>query len=187
MPGTFPLLGEPLAVDLANTIMRGDDGVTDLLRDVPALHEWLEIHAAELPSGGRPNRAPSAYRLRELRDALSELFGAAIERRESGEPTLALVNDAAAAAHPTLRPGPDGPAREWRPTSRRRGATDIAAIARSAIDVLTGPDRDKLRRCNGPGCVLFFVAANPRRRWCSSQLCGNRVRVARHRHHQPGA
>jgi predicted RNA-binding Zn ribbon-like protein len=46
--------------------------------------------------------------------------------------------------------------------------------------LIGGLDRERLRRCDGPGCVLFFVATNPRRRWCSPAICGNRVRVARH-------
>jgi len=41
----------------------------------------------------------------------------------------------------------------------------LASIARAAIELLGG---------------LVFVAENPRRRWCSAAVCGNRVRVARH-------
>jgi len=56
----------------------------------------------------------------------------------------------------------------------------LAAIARSAIVLLGGAQRERLRRCQRPGCVLVFVAVNPRRRWRSTATCGNRVRVARH-------
>ena len=59
-------------------------------------------------------------------------------------------------------------------------AFESLARERSGIELLTGSGRARLRRCEGPGCVLYFVAANPRRRWCSPRLCGNRVRVARH-------
>jgi predicted RNA-binding Zn ribbon-like protein len=34
---------------------------------------------------------------------------------------------------------------------------------------------------------MLFLPAHPRRRWCSPQLCGNRVRVARYyRRHRSG-
>jgi predicted RNA-binding Zn ribbon-like protein len=66
-------------------------------------------------------------------------------------------------------------------------AATLAAVARSAIALLGGPDRDRLRRCEGEHCILVFVAAHPRRRWCSPNVCGNRARVARHyRRHRAG-
>ncbi|MEU9839973.1 CGNR zinc finger domain-containing protein [Actinomadura sp. NPDC048032] len=40
--------------------------------------------------------------------------------------------------------------------------------------------------CEADDCVLLFLPAHPRRRWCSAARCGNRVRVARHyRRHRP--
>ncbi|MCB0944909.1 MAG: CGNR zinc finger domain-containing protein, partial [Mycobacterium sp.] len=48
-----------------------------------------------------------------------------------------------------------------------------------AVELLTGPAAVRLRACNAPGCVLYFVKTHPRREWCS-EGCGNRVRAARH-------
>lgn len=183
MARAFPLLGEPLAVDLVNTLVRADEGVTDLLDGDAALRAWLERHADVLPRADRPTHSVlSLHAVRELRDALRDLLGATVEGRAPDAAGLRVVNDAAGRAHPALERGDDGPVLRWHPLDRRDGTAELAAIARSGIDVVTGPDRDRLRRCEGPGCVLFFVATNPRRRWCSSQGCGNRVRVARHRH-----
>ncbi|HEX5466105.1 MAG TPA: CGNR zinc finger domain-containing protein [Candidatus Limnocylindrales bacterium] len=44
--------------------------------------------------------------------------------------------------------------------------------------------RDRLRSCGNPLCRLVFVdqSKGHSRRWCDSGGCGNRVRVARHRH-----
>jgi predicted RNA-binding Zn ribbon-like protein len=47
------------------------------------------------------------------------------------------------------------------------------------IELLTGDERPRLRACNAPGCVLYFVKDHPRRQWCSN-ACGNRARAARH-------
>ena len=56
----------------------------------------------------------------------------------------------------------------------------LGELAADAITVLTGPQAERLRQCANPDCILQFVADNPRQRWCSSALCGNRARVARH-------
>ena len=68
-------------------------------------------------------------------------------------------------------------------TVRRNGASAeklAAVLAEAAIDLLTDPAIGKLRRCEADDCVLLFLPAHPRRRWCSPDRCGNRVRVARY-------
>lgn len=56
----------------------------------------------------------------------------------------------------------------------------LAAIARSAAELLIeGPDAP-VRRCANPKCRLFFYddSRTQRRRWCSMATCGNRHKVA---------
>lgn len=60
----------------------------------------------------------------------------------------------------------------------------LAAVARDAVELLTDPgDLALLRSCEGEGCTRVYLdtSRGHRRRWCSSELCGNRERVARHR------
>ena len=59
---------------------------------------------------------------------------------------------------------------------------DVVAFARAHLEggLLADPAAGRVRGCEGPGCLLLFLPAHPRRRWCSPDLCGNRVRVARH-------
>jgi predicted RNA-binding Zn ribbon-like protein len=54
----------------------------------------------------------------------------------------------------------------------------LADIATSAIGLVGGPGRDRLRRCEAPGCGRWFLASRPRQTWCSPG-CGNRARLAR--------
>nr|WP_067513746.1 CGNR zinc finger domain-containing protein [Nocardia puris] len=56
----------------------------------------------------------------------------------------------------------------------------------TAADLLTDPALARLKRCEAEDCVLLFLPAHPRRRWCSPTRCGNRARVNRyyHRHKQ---
>jgi predicted RNA-binding Zn ribbon-like protein len=59
----------------------------------------------------------------------------------------------------------------------------FAAIARDAVDLVTGPLAARIRECSAPDCALLFVdASRPgRRRWCSTEACGNRTRTKTYR------
>ncbi len=65
----------------------------------------------------------------------------------------------------------------------------FAVLARDAIDLLTGPDSDRLHQCEAAHCATFYLGSvsGSRRRWCSSAGCGNRIRVAAHRSRQRDA
>ncbi|HZV60413.1 MAG TPA: CGNR zinc finger domain-containing protein, partial [Candidatus Eremiobacteraceae bacterium] len=64
----------------------------------------------------------------------------------------------------------------------REGGLDwlLAAIARSAAEIVVEGEGAPLRRCANLDCGLFFYDASRtrRRRWCSMALCGNRHKVA---------
>ncbi|MFD9005177.1 CGNR zinc finger domain-containing protein [Streptomyces sp. NPDC059582] len=60
----------------------------------------------------------------------------------------------------------------------------LAAVARDCVELLTDPvARAGLRQCEGDNCPIVYLdtSRGGRRRWCSSEVCGNRERVARHR------
>jgi predicted RNA-binding Zn ribbon-like protein len=56
----------------------------------------------------------------------------------------------------------------------------LAAIARSAAELLVEGVDAPVRRCANPKCRLFFYddSRTHRRRWCSMSTCGNRHKVA---------
>ena len=56
----------------------------------------------------------------------------------------------------------------------------LAAIARSAAELLVEGPAAPIRRCANPACRLFFYddSRTHRRRWCSMSTCGNRHKVA---------
>ena len=64
----------------------------------------------------------------------------------------------------------------------REGGLDwlLAAIARSAAELIAEGSTARLRICSNPGCGLFFydMSRTRRRRWCSMSRCGNRHKVA---------
>ena len=56
----------------------------------------------------------------------------------------------------------------------------LAAVARSAAEIIAEGPQARLRRCANPRCGLFFydTSRTHRRRWCSMTVCGNRHKVA---------
>lgn len=64
----------------------------------------------------------------------------------------------------------------------REGGLDwlLAAIARSAAELIAEGPSARLRVCSNPTCGLFFYdnSRTRRRRWCSMSRCGNRHKVA---------
>jgi predicted RNA-binding Zn ribbon-like protein len=188
-----PLLGEPLPVELMNTIWADRDGVHDALGDTAAAGAWLrETHerlGASLPSRITPTVADD---LRRLRDALRRLAATATaDDRPAAASALAGRRQAVATLNRTAALAPAWSALAWgdEPAAVRRSAQPpaqqaVSAIAEAGIGLFSGPEREQLRACHGPGCVLYFVRDHPRREWCSA-TCGNRARVARHyqRHH----
>ena len=64
----------------------------------------------------------------------------------------------------------------------REGGLDwlLAAVARSAAELVAEGPSARLRICSNPSCGLFFYdnSRTRRRRWCSMSRCGNRHKVA---------
>jgi predicted RNA-binding Zn ribbon-like protein len=56
----------------------------------------------------------------------------------------------------------------------------LAAVARSAAEIIAEGARARLRLCANANCSLFFYddSRTHRRRWCSMAICGNRSKVA---------
>ncbi len=196
---TAPLLGEPLPVELMNTIWADRDGVHEALAtpadavawitaiarrpdvQVPGLSRWLDTqNKGELGSVHQDlrhlrdaARCLAARRTDDLRDAVVSPI--------STTAAVKTVNALASSAHtwPVLD-WPDGGLPEiGRRSQAAPGPVLVADVARSTIALLTGSAGSELRACLAPGCVLFFVKLHPRREWCSD-ACGNRARQARH-------
>ncbi|MFD8612873.1 ABATE domain-containing protein [Streptomyces sp. NPDC059631] len=132
-----------------------------------------------------------AAAFRELRGQVAYLVNAHLDgpprdpRAHGLVLALARVNDTARAAPPAPRAvrGADGALVRALAAPPERAAL-LAAVARDALDLLTDPAaRAALRRCAGDNCPLVYLdtSRGRRRRWCSSEVCGNRERVARHR------
>ncbi|HEX5438135.1 MAG TPA: ABATE domain-containing protein [Gemmatimonadaceae bacterium] len=176
----FPLLGEPVSLDLVNTRVRRGGADVDLLETPSALTAWLAAESGRLSWSGAVTAA-DLRAVRTLRDAIAALLRARRVRARPPSEAMKVVNAALSASVPATRLAwtAKGPRAERRTAGSRRD-TLLHTLALDAVTILTGPDATLVRTCAHPDCVLQFLARHPRRRWCSASVCGNRARVARH-------
>jgi predicted RNA-binding Zn ribbon-like protein len=177
------LAGEPLAIDLANTLMTVAEPATELLVDDDRHAAFWALQAHRLPPGAAE---PPPTRTVGLRSAVRSVLLTHLHGRAFDPSAVTVLNDAAAGApsSPQLASSATGTERRTTWATQDGVALTLGAVARSAIDVVTGPSADRLRVCASDACSLLFVATHARRQWCSSAVCGNRERVARHARRQ---
>jgi predicted RNA-binding Zn ribbon-like protein len=185
------LTGEPLALDLVNTRPAGaDGGRVDLLDTPERLAAWLALEEDRLGLDAC-DAAPTDVDLAAIH-AVRAHAEAALQALLHGEepPAISLraLTDAQRAAPAVRELSWNGNA--VTPALRRTGPLGVrlaALLAEAAADLLTDPAIGRLRQCEADDCVMLFLPAHPRRRWCSAARCGNRARVARYyrRHKNP--
>jgi predicted RNA-binding Zn ribbon-like protein len=164
-----PLDGQPLAMDVLNTVWMAHGTPVDVLADPADLQAWLDLEGidarATQPVQAAVVRARAAIRAHAeaptsdaARSALNEVLRWGFQR-------------------PVI--GVDGVGQEQLVEDPARWAGWLAAS--NYVDLFArGPDR--IRQCAHEACVLWFYDDSTRggRRWCSMAGCGNRAKAARH-------
>lgn len=172
----FRMDNEVLAFRFTATVSdRAGPAPRERLTDTARLKMWLG--ATGLPV---PDVSPTDLRdAVELREAIHRIGSATAsgERPESRD--VRTLNAIAAAGHATAaleheRAG-------WRLTETTPVADALGVLATEAIRILGGPDRGRIKNCEGPGCAGLFLdtSRGANRRWCSMNTCGNKVKKAR--------
>ncbi|GAA0923893.1 CGNR zinc finger domain-containing protein [Streptomyces thermoalcalitolerans] len=160
---------------------------TERLHSLAPLCAWI-TGAGLVPAGTALTHAHASWlaAFHELRSDIRQLVhGYLAGESRPYDLALAHVNEVARAAPPAPRAvrGEDGTlVREV--AGPPECAALLAVVARDAVDLLTDPAaRARLRQCEGDNCPIVYLdtSRGRRRRWCSSEVCGNRERVARHR------
>lgn len=191
-------------MELVSTIRHdGDGGVLDDLGTSEGATRWIRRQSGLLGTLAPAGELVVDEKLRDavvgVRRSVRALFARAVAPgppspadapglMPAGE-ALALLNAAAARepVAPQLRWAAEGP-----PTAGLLSAEHdprvrlVAALARDAVDFLSGPQREQLRACHAPRCVRYFIKSHGRQEWCKPS-CGNRARVARHYERTRGA
>lgn len=176
-PMAFTYDAGRVSLDLLATL---SNRKVERLPDPRALTAWLR--AGGLVEGRCGADGEDLAHARTLRGAVFAVVDAELRDQRPSLAQLQQINAAAAMAAPIARLGlgAGGLHRERTPPSV---AEALGVIARDAIDLLVGPQRELLRECAAPDCSGIYLDASPgrTRRWCSAARCGNRARVAAHR------
>jgi predicted RNA-binding Zn ribbon-like protein len=175
-------------LDFLNTKPVLADGPTELLPDVRALERWLiasdmvtSPKAKAVVRGWR--QYPEAVAFLEQLTAFRERLREAVVRIENGSlPTdtfLAEVNSLLIQRplHTSLRKRDSKVIRETLFEPRKH--TDLwAPIIDATADLLAETESSRIRKCES--CVVHFfdISKKGSRRWCSMNICGNKLKVA---------
>jgi predicted RNA-binding Zn ribbon-like protein len=184
----FLFLGNHLALDFLNTHPVQSGGAVELLPDFDALLRWFQ--AADLLSSreaaslrrqfGRSAEAQHVVEaMRELRERLRKEV---LSRERGGRVHREAIDELnhLMAEHPMLtrlKASGSGSATElW--FDPRQPEDLFAPLAHSVAILFADADWNRIRKCGQ--CVLHFYDTSKKgtRRWCSMQLCGNRLKVA---------
>jgi predicted RNA-binding Zn ribbon-like protein len=184
----FLFVGNRPILDLVNTKPILAECPTELLPDFHAVERWL-IASGAITSAKAKNRlrswrhSPQAEAFRKQLIAFRGRLRDAIVRIESGSsPSDDFVKDlnARLLRHPlptALRRVDGHLVRE--PLFDPREPTDLwAPFVNAAAELLSESNTTRIRQCEG--CIVHFFDTSKKgsRRWCSMNICGNKVKVA---------
>lgn len=185
-PDLLPILGEALAVELANTLYDHRGGTTmDFLGTSEHVALWF-AHVPSAASLGLPKRLTSSQvgDIRMLRNAVRHILDGWTRDPSGacGAPVATLNRYAARTPCRLHLDWPDGgtPRASLVPGGPAFDAL-LARLACDCIEFLAGPQLPLLRRCDGPDCAMFFVQHHHKRRFCHER-CAHRARQARYYH-----
>ena len=199
LPGThrFKLAGGHPLLDFLNTM--GGHRLTEPREDLVTPEDlvswglqsgWLDAdraHPMLVEIQLRPAEARAALsRVRAFREALFRVFLAISEDAQPApEPLEVFEREVRRAwAERRLVRTPEHGYRWVSPESARLDAL-IPGLALAASDLLTGPDRRRIRICeatavDGCGWLFLDTSKNGTRRWCEMATCGNKYKARRH-------
>ncbi|SRR5712692_9617508 len=194
-PYTFDLSGGRLCLDFANTVSnRGSQAPVDHLQSYDDLLAFMEQARALPPAAVRELSRAAASHAKAARQALDaaiglrehlyDLFASLAAGRTPRAADLEALNARVPSAFARARLS-NG--RKGFTLTSEADAADPAAplvpVVRSAVDLLTSPDLDRVRTCAAGTCAWLFVdtTRNRTRRWCDMKVCGNRAKVRRFR------
>ena len=175
-------------LDFLNTKPLLAQGPTELLPDFDALGRWL-IASGTVSSAKTKNllrswrRSPEAASFLKDLIAFRERLREAVIRMEGGSaPSDEFIQEVNTALleHPpimALRKRKGAIVRE--PLFEPKRPADLwVPILDGVANLLSEPENDRIRQCEA--CVLHFFDTSKKgsRRWCSMNICGNKLKVA---------
>jgi predicted RNA-binding Zn ribbon-like protein len=184
----FLFVGNQLALDLLNTKLVLPDGPKELLPDAEALVRWL-IASGVLASQKRRrlvrkwSSSPETEAfLKDLR-AFRERLRAVVIRWEAGLPVsaafIAEVNALLKQHSSVIELRRNGAKLDRKVVFEPAIPDDVwAPLATTIAELLSDIPAGRVRKCES--CIVHYYDSSKKgsRRWCSMNICGNKVKVA---------
>jgi predicted RNA-binding Zn ribbon-like protein len=184
----FLFVGNHLALDFLNTRPILAEGPKELLPDVDALVRWLVASGVLTRQKGKTlarkwrDTPQAAAFLRELLK-FRERLRATVVRQEA---RLSVSTAFIAELNSLLQQYPSRTALERKGEKLDLDAAfepekpnDVwAPIATAVAELLSDAPPARVRKCEG--CIVHFLDTSKKgsRRWCSMNICGNKIKVA---------
>ncbi|WP_327287142.1 CGNR zinc finger domain-containing protein [Streptomyces sp. NBC_01198] len=166
--------GDP-ALDFAATLRARRSARFEMFVTPDRLDAWyLESGVVDAITPGGPGDVAQATAVRE---AVYRLVTARRLGQEYDPEALALVNDAARTPSAVPQLTAEG---RW---TQATPAEALSAVARRAVELLSGADVPLLKECGNPECTRVYIdrSRGTRRQWCGMESCGNRIKAAAYR------
>lgn len=188
----IPFLGGNLSLDFVNTVHnRHEAPLRNLLKNYLDLVTWAHFATAinnsqkeRLLQNGRKNqrKANQIYKdSLQLREALYDFIASMINREEVSRVNMQLINQwySKASSNLELTRLDDCFVLDWNAESLELGSV-LWPIIRAFVNLVTSEDRNRIKQCSNCGYLFVDNSKNNSRRWCSMEICGNRVKARRH-------
>lgn len=191
-PIRFPTrLGGHVALDFTNTAeFRGSDEAKEFLHSYEHAVEWCartgilsEADAVRLreTAAQHPSQAAQIFAgVLGLRETVYRLVRAVTRDERPQQDDMAALNDMLREARQHQRLAYSDEAFEWIWTETERDLRLVLwLLALSAADLLTSPQLERARQCPNCGWLFVDTSRNGKRRWCSMDFCGSKMKSRR--------
>ena len=187
----LPFLGGDLSLDFVNTVHdRHEEPLRDLLQNYLELVTWVysanainDSQKEKLLQKGLENQteANQVYKdSLQLREAFYDFILNLINQDETSSANIQLINQRVSRVFSNLELTQlEGRfVLDWKAESFGLESV-LWPITRAFADLVTSEDISRIKKC--PNCGYLFVdnSKNKSRRWCSMEICGNRVKAQR--------
>jgi len=188
MPPLF--LADHQALDFINSLVSPKEYTLEFLTDDAAVLRWLEKAGFPTEGGAAAVAENPPNELVTQARALREAFRIAVAARKKGDiADISALNTLLARSNAYSVLYWSDPEQVPERVSRRyvtAPADLLVPVAEAMANLLTTETFTLIRKCENPGCSLWFFdrTKSHKRRWCSMALCGNRMKVAAFRSRQ---
>ena len=186
----FDLTAGCLCLDFANTVdKRSSAQPEDKLSGFEAFVAFGQQtgifspgEERELRERGKsnPEEATRVFRQAvELRELVFRILSAVVSGREVPEEDAKALNGALQEVNASMLIAPVPGQLAWRTVENGRAGRLIGRIVRSAVEVLTSEDIERVRKCAADTCWWLFLdrSRSHNRRWCEMRTCGSRQKA----------